>query len=97
MQAKEAVEVEHRFFWDVDAGTHGVVLRFAVRDDNIEPVGGTALEDYDQALRTRAALICAERSASEETRDGGGADARQCAVAEEYAASDGHGILAFSF
>ena len=47
MQAEEAIEIEHLVLGDGDAGAHGVVVLFAVGDDDVEAVGGAALEDDD--------------------------------------------------
>ena len=49
MQAEEAIEIEHLVLRDGDGGAHGVVVLFAVGDDDVEAVGGAALEDDDQA------------------------------------------------
>ncbi len=87
MQAEEAIEIEHRFLGNIDAGSHGVVLRLAVRDDDVESIGGAALEDHDQALGTVAILCGSENRASQETRDRGGADDGEGAISEEDATS----------
>ncbi len=87
MQSEQAVEIEHRLARNVDAGAHRVVLRFGVRDDDVQPIGGAALKDHDQALRAATAFDSAKGGASQKTRHGGGADYGERAVAKEYAAS----------
>src|SRR3979411_2526268 len=99
MQAEESVEIENCFAWDVDAGTHGVVLRLAMRDHDIQAIRRAALKDYDQALGARAGLDCSQCGASQKAWDRGCPDDGESAIAQEYAARDGHEkkLLAFSF
>ena len=49
MQAEEAIEVEDLILRNRDAGAHGVVVLFAVGNDDVEAVGCAALEDDDEA------------------------------------------------
>jgi len=67
MQSEKAVEIEHGFLRDVDGRTHGVVARFAVRHNNVESVGGSALKDHDQTLRANAGIGRAKGGARQET------------------------------
>jgi hypothetical protein len=55
-----------------------------VWNDDVETVGRAPLEDYDQALRARTAVNGSEGGASKKTRDCGGADYGDGAVAQEY-------------
>src|SRR5208337_4228941 len=90
MQSEPAVEIEHRLTGNVDAGTHGVVLRIGVRDDDVQPIGGAALKDHHQPLRAASAFDGAKGGAREEAGHSGRADHGDSAVAKKYAASDGH-------
>src|SRR5271169_1254974 len=90
MQSEPAVEIEHRLAGNVDAGPHRVVLRLGVRDNDVQPIGGAALKDHDQALRAATVFDGAKSGASQKTRNGRRADHGHSAVAKEYAASDGH-------
>ncbi len=54
MQAEEAVEIEHGLARNIDAGPHGVVLRLAVRNHDVQAVGRAALKNYDQTLVAHA-------------------------------------------
>jgi hypothetical protein len=87
MQSEEAVEIEDRLFGNVNTGTHGVILGLAVRDDDVESIGRTALEDHDQSLGTSGVLGGSESGASQETWDRGRTDYGESAVAEEDATS----------
>jgi hypothetical protein len=49
VQAEESIEIENLILGDGDAGAHRVIVLLAIGDDNIEAVGGAALEDYDEA------------------------------------------------
>jgi hypothetical protein len=90
VQTEETVEIEYRLLWNVDAGAHGVVVLLAVRDDDIEAVGGATLKNYDEALGASGTVGCAECGPGEEAWDRGGADHGESAVAEEDATSGGH-------
>ena len=48
MQAKESVEIEDLVLRNRDAGAHGVVVLFAIGNDDVEAVGGAALKDDDE-------------------------------------------------
>src|ERR1051325_10970220 len=95
MQSEEAVEIDHRFARNIDAGPHCIVLRFSVRNDDVEPVGGAALEDDHQALVARA-LDRAKGGARQKARDSGRPYDGKSAVAQEYATGDGHDEPQFS-
>ena len=82
VQSEEAVEVEDLILRDGDGGPHGVVVRFAPGDDDVEAVGCSALEDNDELLTLRACLGGrGHDGAGEEGGQGRGACERQCAVA----------------
>ena len=89
MQAEEAVEVEHFFARDVDAGAHRVVGPLAVRHDDVQPVRGAALEDDDQALGCLPGSTDAEGGPRQKTWNCRRTDNGQRAIAKKYAASDG--------
>src|SRR5579862_4895823 len=48
VQSKEAVEIKHRLARDVDRWPHLIVRSLAMRDNNIETVGCSALKDDHQ-------------------------------------------------
>src|SRR6266700_3583805 len=101
MQPEESIEVEHRLARDIDAGPHGIILRLGIRDDDVEPIRGTALKNYDQPLTAPSSLDGTVRSAGQKARHGGSADDGERAVAQKDATRDGHEkgswLLAFSF
>src|SRR6266581_924865 len=90
MQAEEAVEVECRFFRNVDCRSRAVVRSLAVRHDDVETVRRAALEEDDQALRPRARIGGAIGGSRQKTRQWRCADRGQGAVAEEHSAGNGH-------
>src|SRR5262249_817482 len=90
VQAEEAIEIDDGFSGNVDAGPHPVVLGLAVRNDDVQAVGGCTLEDDQQTLRMRPGFGGSERCAGKKARDGGGADHSEGTVADENAASDRH-------
>src|ERR1700751_4884092 len=96
MQAEEAVEIEHVFPWDVDAGPHRVIGTLSVRHHDVQTVGRTALENDDETLGTRGGLGGAEGRASQKTRNGSCANDGQSAIAKKYATCDGHREPQFS-
>ena len=86
MEAEEAIEVEDLLLGDGDGGAHGVVVGFAVGDDDVEAVGCSALEDDDEALALRfGGLGLGEDGAGEEGGQDGGAGEGECSVTEEEA------------
>src|SRR5262245_17428135 len=93
MQAEEAVQIDDRLLRNVNAGAHRVVLGRAVRDDNIEAIGGTALEDHDQALGARCGLGGSERNPREKAWYCGRPDYGESTVADENAACDRHNVI----
>jgi len=50
VEAEEAVQIDDLFLRNSDGGTHGVVIRLAPGNNDVEPVGCAALEDDDQFL-----------------------------------------------
>ena len=89
MQSEEAIEIDHGLSWNVDAGPHRIVLRLAVRNNNVEPVGRAALEDDDETLVTRA-LDRSERGARKKAGHGSRPDDGERAVAKKDATRDRH-------
>ncbi len=53
MEAEESIEINDFVLGDGDAGTHGVVVFFAIGNNEVEAVGCAALKDDDQALTGR--------------------------------------------
>jgi len=49
VEAEKSIEIEYLILRNGDAGAHGVVVVLAVGHDNVEAVGGAALEDDDEA------------------------------------------------
>jgi hypothetical protein len=49
MEAEEAIEVENLVLGNGDAGAHGVVVLLAIRDNDVETVGGATLKDDHEA------------------------------------------------
>ena len=50
MQAELPVKVQHVFLLDGDRRPHGIVVLFPIRNDNIQAVRRTALEEDDHFL-----------------------------------------------
>src|ERR1700688_1187464 len=90
MQSEKAVEIEHGFLRDIDGRPHGVVIGLAVRHNDVEAVGCSALEDHDQALGANSEIGGAKGRAGEKARQRGRPYYSQRAVAEKNATSDGH-------
>src|SRR5580700_4213442 len=93
MQAEETVEVEDILARDVDGGAHIVIRPLAMRHHDVQPVGSAALKDDNQAFGPCSRLRRTIRCARQKTRDCGGADNSQSAVAKKYATCDGHSGL----
>src|SRR5262249_23607468 len=81
-----------------DAWTHAVVSLLGVRHNDVEPVGGAALEQHHQALATgagsgsaRGGLGSVER-ARQKTRYDACAHDSQRPVSQENSACDGHDV-----
>jgi hypothetical protein len=60
VQTEETIEIESRLgagtgAWDGYGGAEIVIGRVAVRDDDVQAVGGAALEDGDQSFPAGAA------------------------------------------
>ena len=85
MEAEESVEVEHLVLRNGDAGAHGVVVLFAIGDDDVETVGGAALKDDDQAAVGNGRSL-GHDGADEEAGDGRGAGEGKGAVEKEESA-----------
>src|SRR6516165_1807080 len=91
MQAEEAVEINDLLLRDGNAGPHRVVVLFAMRNDDVEAVGSSALEDYDEA----PVGCCGgfgEDGAHEKAGDGGSSGNRECAFVEEEAPVEFHDL-----
>src|SRR6516164_3882658 len=102
MQPEEAIEIDHAVTavfgtGNGDAGTHVVVRLLGVRDNDVEPVGSAALEQYDQALaakpgaRAAAGRLCGVDCAGEKAGNHAGADNGQRSILQEDSASNRHG------
>src|ERR1700719_706641 len=96
MQPEETIQIEHRLAWDVDAGPHGVLLRFAVRDDDAQPIRSAALKNDDQTLVAHPGVSRAESRACKKTRHRRRADDGQRAITNENTTCDGHDELQLS-
>src|ERR1700689_513862 len=65
MQPEEAVEIEHRFAWNIDARPHRVILRLGIRHHDVETVRRAPLKNDHQALIARPRLSRAPRGTRE--------------------------------
>src|SRR6266481_8726790 len=90
MQAKESVEVEHRFLRNINRRTRDVVGSFAVGHDNIQTVRSAALEEHDQTLRLRAWIGSSISGPRQKGRQRRCAHHGEGAVTKENSAGDGH-------
>src|SRR5207248_9879064 len=95
MQSEEAVQIEHRLAGNINAGPHRVILRLAVRHNNVQSIRGASLEDNDQAFGAPGSFDRAICRAGQKTWNGCGADNGKCAVAKENSTRDGHGKTSF--
>src|ERR1700677_3371038 len=50
MESEESIEIKHRVARNIDGRPHSVVGALVVGHDDVEAVGGTALEDNDKTL-----------------------------------------------
>ena len=50
MQSEEAVEIDHLLTRNIDAGPHRVIRALGVRHNDVQAIGGAALEDNHQPL-----------------------------------------------
>src|SRR6202158_3064112 len=96
MQPEKAIQIEHRLAWDVDAGPHRVILRFAVRDNDVQSIRSAALKNHDETLIARPGVGRAKGRACEKTRHRRRADDGKRAIANENATRDGHDELQLS-
>src|ERR1700739_2417909 len=90
MQPEEASEIEHGRFGNIDRGPHRVVAGLAVRNNDVQAVGGTPLEDHDEALGACAGIDGSVGCAGEETGQSCGSDSGESAVAKEYSTGNRH-------
>src|SRR6266436_3351593 len=90
MQAEKAVQVENLLAGNVNARPHRVISSLGVRDDDVQSVRRAALKDDDQSPGPASGFDRAQSCTRQKTRDRGRADHGQSAVAQEYAAGDGH-------
>jgi hypothetical protein len=100
MQTEEAIEIDgagdasgHRRARDRDVRTHAVVGCFAMRDDDVERIGGAALEETDERAPARVAAdrgaakqLCAVRRAAQEARAQSHRDERHRSGLHEHSA-----------
>ena len=91
MEAKETIEVEHLVLRNRDAGAQGVVILFAIGDDDVEAICGSALKDDDEPAAWRG-ISFSEDGADEETGNGGGARDGESAFMEKETAGC-HGVI----
>ena len=89
VQPEKAIEVDHRFARNVNAGPHGVIIRLAMRDADVQAISRAALKDHDQPLSCEA-LIRAESRALQKHRHRRRSYCRQRRVAKKYTPSDCH-------
>ena len=90
MQTEEAVEINHGTARDIDGGAHSIVQLLAVRYDDVEAVGGAALEDHNQTFVPGGGVRRAVSYASKKGRYGCRSNDGECAVFKKYASRDGH-------
>jgi hypothetical protein len=93
VQSKKSIQIEHRFSWNVNAGTHGIVLSLAVRHNDIQSIGCTTLKEDHQPLGVSARLHRAERRARKKTRQRRRAHHGKCAIAKKNATRNRHSKL----
>src|ERR1022692_837731 len=89
MQAEEAIEIEHSLAWNIDAGPHGVILRLAVRHNNVQTIGRAPLKNHYPAFGARARLSRAPCGAREKAGHRRRSDNGQSAVTKKDATRDG--------
>jgi len=53
VKAEKSIKVENVVVRNGDAGAHRIVILLAIGNDNIEPVGGAALEDDNEPASRR--------------------------------------------
>src|ERR1051325_10066301 len=92
MQAKKAVKINHTLPRDGDAGAHVVIRLLAVRNDNIQPISGAALEEHDQPFCARSSGLSGIHRARKKAWNHAGAHNGQRAVLEENSAGNRHQI-----
>src|SRR5262249_9798936 len=90
MQPEEAVEIDHRLTWNVDAGPHRVVLRLAVGNDDVQSVSRTALEDDDKTLSAAPIFQSPKSCARKKAGNSSCADDSKRSIAKKDTASGGH-------
>src|ERR1700733_8345134 len=90
MQSEESVEINDRLPRDVDAGPHRVILRFGVGHNDVQSMGGAAVEKHTEPLGSPAILNRAKGRSSKKTWHGGRPDNGEGAVAKKNAACDRH-------
>ena len=101
MQAEVTIEVDRRIHtgaarraWHRDVGAQFEVLAVAERDDDVERVGGAALEETDEHLPLRSARkLESERGAAQERGGEAHRDQGEGAGADEDATMHGRYLL----
>src|SRR6516162_5960600 len=98
MQPEEAVQIKDRTPGNTDRWSHGVIGRFAMGHDDVQTVGGAALENDNQAFVLRTRRDGSLRRTREKRGQGGGAYDGEGPVLHKYAACDRHksGLLSKS-
>ena len=90
MQSEESVEIDHRLSRNVDAGPHRVILRFGMRYNDVQSIGGATLENHDEPLGATAILNRTKGRSGKKAWNGGRPDDGEGAVAKKNAACNGH-------
>ena len=90
MQPEEAIEIEHILPRNVDTWPHRIVLRFAMRYDDIQTIRRAALKDHDQAFGTYAGLSRSHGGTRQKARHRRRADDGESAVTKKNAACNCH-------
>src|ERR1044071_1439373 len=90
MEPEETIQINHALPRDGDAGPHAVIRLLTVRHHDVQPVGGAALEEDNQALLARSSGFGGIHRAREKTWNHAGADDGQRAVLQKNSASDRH-------
>src|SRR6185369_4432767 len=67
MKTEKAIEIDNVLLLNRNRGAHRVVGTLSMRNDDVQSIGGTTLEDHNQSLVASAALGT-KRSACQETR-----------------------------
>ena len=92
MQAEKAVEIDDGIAGNIDSGAHGVIGLLAIRDNDVQAIGGATLENNNQAFVLAAQRLRAEGGTSEKGRQRRSPHDSQGAVAHKHAAGNRHKV-----